>query len=312
MATAAKKSLVQRIKALSPQDFENLTYDLLFASGLRNLRWRTPGADGGRDLEGEYSHQDLSGETAIEKWYIECKRYDKSLNWPTVREKVAVAENHKAHYLLFVTTANFSAACRDEVDRYNLQGKVRLRIWPFYSLDQLLNIHSDLLVKYGLSESKQKIQHFFTSIITEITKLSQSAYAAITFGVDASARIELLAGLTELLTTRTNDVEVYGKFVVRKFRPQRDSFDWCIPNPLLVTEFDGPGLRAALVAIKVTTAAATLDCKVKEKELIVSGIVKVDNFRLSRISEIISIFGLVDFQYEPKQIRIVSRQDEHS
>src|ERR1700720_2504839 len=46
-------SLVTRLKQLHPQEFENLTYDILFLSGVQNLRWRPPSADGGRDLEGD-------------------------------------------------------------------------------------------------------------------------------------------------------------------------------------------------------------------------------------------------------------------
>src|SRR5215203_1454936 len=131
-------TMVARLKQMPPQEFENLTYDVLFLSGMQNLRWRTPSADGGRDLEGEFPVMDFSGENATQRWYIECKRYAASLSWLTVYEKVAVAENHNADYLLFVTTSNFSSPCRDEVQRHNLKGGVQIRIWPFYRLDQLL------------------------------------------------------------------------------------------------------------------------------------------------------------------------------
>src|SRR5258708_22664595 len=91
-------SLVARLKRLQPQEFENLTYDILFLSGVQNLRWRTPSADGGRDLEGDVATMDFSGETVRQRWYIECKRYGQSLNWPTVYEKLTVAINHAADY----------------------------------------------------------------------------------------------------------------------------------------------------------------------------------------------------------------------
>jgi hypothetical protein len=110
------------LKALTPQEFENFAYDLLLLSGMRNLVWRTPGADGGRDLEGEFSTIDFSGDHATQRWYIECKRYKSAIDWPTVHEKLAIAENHRADFLLFVTTSNFSSPCRDEVDRRNKRG----------------------------------------------------------------------------------------------------------------------------------------------------------------------------------------------
>src|SRR5437899_9603870 len=146
-----KKAIVQRLKELPPQDFENFTYDLLFLSGMRNLVWRTPGADGGRDLEGEFTIQDFAGDQTVQRWYIECKRYAQAIDWPTVHEKLSIADNHRADFLLFVTTANFSPHCRDEVDRHNRRGgTVQIRIWPYFRLDQLLSIHGQLAIKYGL------------------------------------------------------------------------------------------------------------------------------------------------------------------
>ena len=71
---APRSSLVAELNKLDPQEFENLAYDLLFLSGLQNLRWRTPSADGGRDLEGTFSSIDFSGEHVTHKWYVECKR----------------------------------------------------------------------------------------------------------------------------------------------------------------------------------------------------------------------------------------------
>src|SRR5262249_18026984 len=101
MAPRVKSGLVGALKKLPPGEFENLAYDLLFLSGVQNLRWRTPGADGGRDLEGEVAVIDFSGETFRQRWYIECKRYAKSVDWPTVYEKLTVALNHQADFLLF-------------------------------------------------------------------------------------------------------------------------------------------------------------------------------------------------------------------
>jgi Restriction endonuclease len=79
----ANSSIVVGLKRLQPEQFENLTYDILLLSGVQNLRWRTPGTDGGRDLEGDLTTVDFSGETVKQRWYIECKRYAQSINWPT-------------------------------------------------------------------------------------------------------------------------------------------------------------------------------------------------------------------------------------
>jgi hypothetical protein len=242
MAKHSNTNLVTRLKKLAPEEFENLTYDLLFLSGVQNLRWRTPSADGGRDLEGEVPVVDFSGEVVHQRWYIECKRYAQSLNWHTVYEKLAVAMNHDATYLLFVSTANFSAPCRDEVQRHNQKHPLQIRIWPFYYLDHLLSIHGQVAVKYGLVKSAQTLHVDFEKIVFELSKLAQSTYAADEFGQKTSNRIELIASFTELISIRIEDAKKHGQFVTHRFKPDRDSFDWCEPNPLPAINFDSASL----------------------------------------------------------------------
>jgi hypothetical protein len=179
-------TVVGRMKKMHPTDFENLTYDLLFLSGIRNLKWRTPGSDGGRDLEGDFTTPDFAGDYITQKWYVECKRYAKAINWPTVHEKLSVAINHRADFLLFVTTANFSTQCRDEVDRHNgRKAGPLIRIWPFNTLEHLLSVHGQLAVKYGLRHTKEVMPVDFRTILSELNKLAQSTLGAAKIGAHA-------------------------------------------------------------------------------------------------------------------------------
>jgi len=269
-ATRSKDSLIARLKRLPPAEFENLTYDILFLSGVQNLRWRTPSADGGRDLEGDIAILDFSGEMVRQRWYIECKRYAKSVNWPTVYEKLTVATNHNADYLLFVTTSNFSVQCRDEVQRHNEKHGVQIRIWPFYYLEQLLSVHGQVAVKYGLVKAPRALHVDFEKIMLELTKLAQSTHAALEFGQAASDRIALIASFTELITVRIEDSKKHGRFVTHPFKPKRDSFDWCNPNPLRVDNFDATSLRAALPTIKTILGLDRLNCRLAAETVVVS------------------------------------------
>lgn len=72
-ATTKKKriSFPRSISDLSPTEFENLIYDLMVAKGMVNVVWRTPGADGGRDIEADSIHRDISDALGFSKWYIE-------------------------------------------------------------------------------------------------------------------------------------------------------------------------------------------------------------------------------------------------
>jgi Restriction endonuclease len=98
------------------RDFDNLSFDLLSLRGVRNLIWRTPGRDGGRDLEGPIQKVDFSGNVVFEKWYFERKRYVVSLSWPVVLERLGYAANTEPDYLLFITSSGFSPSCLD-IDR---------------------------------------------------------------------------------------------------------------------------------------------------------------------------------------------------
>ena len=57
-----------------------------------NAVWRTPGRDSGRDIQGEWFVEDLSGHIGRQVWYIECKRHKSSVSWPKVWEKISFAE----------------------------------------------------------------------------------------------------------------------------------------------------------------------------------------------------------------------------
>jgi len=304
---AGKSTLVSRLKQLDPQEFENLAYDVLSLSGLQNLRWRTPSADGGRDLEAEFPTIDFAGEHVVQKWYVECKRYARSINWPTVFEKVAVAANHDADFLLFVTTSNFSAPCRDEVQKHNSKpNSVQIRLWPFYRLENLLAVHGQISVKYGLVQAPQTLHLDFEKVVFELTKLAQSTYAAATFGRPIEDRLELLAAFTELLATRIDDVKRYGRFVTRPFRPERDSFDWCTPFPLEASNFDQTSLRASLACVKAILKASTLSCSIEHGTIrIADGAER--SLLDSPLFRLVNTFGLIDAEAENNDLVFKAR-----
>jgi hypothetical protein len=306
MAKRSNASVVAGLKKLAPDEFENLSYDLLFLSGVQNLRWRTPSADGGRDLEGDVPVMDFSGEVVRQRWYIECKRYARSLSWHTVYEKLAIAMNHDASYLLFLTTANFSPPCRDEVQRHNEKNALQIRIWPFYYLDHLLSLHGQVAIKYGLAKSPLALHVDFEKIMFELTKLAQGTYAADQFGQKTANRVELIASFTELISVRIEDAKKYGRFVTRRFKPDRDSFEWCDPYPLPALDFDSSSLRAALSSIKTMLGLDTIKCTADSKKVVVSA-PSTEPLRANALFGLVSTFGLIDWDLDTKQIILKPR-----
>jgi hypothetical protein len=305
-ARRTSSSIVAGLKRLHPEQFENLTYDILLLSGVQNLRWRTPSADGGRDLEGEVNSADFSGETVRQRWYIECKRYAKSVDWPTIYQKLTVAINHRADYLLLVTTANVSVPCRDEIQRHNEQRGVQIRIWPFYYLEQLLTVHGQVAVKYGLLKSPQALHVDFERIILELTKLAQATYAAVEFGQKSMDRVALIAAFTELISTRIEDSRKHGRFIIHRFKPDHDTFEWCKPNPLPAASFDATSLRAALATIKNILGLTDLQCRVLDESIVVT-VVTTAALRTNALFGLVSTFGMIDWQLENTEIVLKAR-----
>lgn len=306
MAKRVNSSLVAGLKRLHPAQFENLTYDILLLSGVQNLRWRTPGADGGRDLEGEIVSVDFSGETVRQRWYIECKRYAKSVDWPTVYEKLTIAVNHQADYLLLVTTANVSVPCRDEIQQHNERRGVQIRIWPFYYLEQLLTVHGQVAVKYGLVKSPQALHVDFEKIIHELTKLAQATHAAVEFGQKSLDRVALIAVFTELISVRIEDSRKHGRFITHPFVPDRDTFEWCEPSPLPADKFDVTSLRAALAIIKNVLGLDKLQCQIVSETLVIT-VASTAALRTNALFGLVSTFGMIDWQLEDTTIALKAR-----
>lgn len=140
----------QRILRLSPEQFENLIFECVRARGMTNVVWRTPGADGGRDIEGRVQEIDLSGASESRLWYVECKRYNSSLDWPTVRGKVAYAESNNADVLLMATTTNPSPQCENEINKWNLMNRRPIiRFWRGYDLPNIIRGYPHISLMFG-------------------------------------------------------------------------------------------------------------------------------------------------------------------
>jgi hypothetical protein len=253
----ARSALLSALYGLTPTDFENVVYDLVSAAGLRNPVWRTPGADGGRDIEGDYPVIDFSGYHSLIHWYVECKRYDKSVDWPTVWAKIAYAENHRADCLLFVTTAALSPQCKTELTTRNAQRRrPEIRFWDATVIEQILLRYPSVLIKHGLSKDPRLAAISFLSLAQQSSKVTQSAYGLSETLSQENPALEAAAALSELLTVRMRDVETSGKMRVARFDRRQDEYEWLTASGDLsqLEQCDRYGLRAVLSLIRHITA----------------------------------------------------------
>lgn len=229
---------------LSPTKFENLTFDIVTALGLRNSVWRTPGSDLGRDIEGEYFISDLSGQYQRQKWYIECKRYTSSVDWPTVWNKISYAENHVADILLFVTTSSPSPQAIDQIRLWNNSNKKpKIRFWSDVDVLGKLNIYPQIAKKYGLKPEGDSSIETFSSSIDLLLRITSSLSPEI--GTVTETKLWLLHSLSELISRRISDINTgYGFYF--KEHSEIDYFHWVDMKKTSLLKFDKYSTRTLL------------------------------------------------------------------
>lgn len=219
---------IRTLTDLTPTEFENLILDLVERLGLRNAVWRTPGRDGGRDIQGDVFDQDFSGHTMRTSWYVECKQYQSTVSWPVVWEKIAYADSNSADVLHFLTTSTLSPQAIDEVNRWNdSRRRPHIRFWGRQDLNNRLDIYQDIRVKYGLStNSKQQAALALVELSKILLKYSNNLAAHIEFSRPLNKQQIVVSALSELIAARLTQIESGGIISTERFRLEADSFPW--------------------------------------------------------------------------------------
>lgn len=222
----AKKITATALETLSPTQFENLIFDLMVLRGMSNVHWRTPGADGGRDIEGETSVVDFSGHQRTEKWYMECKRYKAAIGWPTIYEKIGHADASSADVLLMCTQSTFSPTAITRTQEWNKrQGSVKVRLWPKHDLELRLGEHPDLQTKYGLSGSKDQSGSSITNLVLTIFKALTSYDASREYANNPAGRMfEAALAISSLVHKKMEDIELRGQMSSSALKSESNEF----------------------------------------------------------------------------------------
>jgi hypothetical protein len=139
-----------------------------------------------------------------------------------------------------------------------------------------------------------------------LKKLALATYGALEFGKDPTDRITLIASFTELIYARIEDTRSHGKFTTHRFKPVRDTYDWCKPNPLNADKFDSTSLRAALSSIKFILSLGDLCCKATADRVVVTA-PSTDALRSNHLFGLVSTFGLIDWELRDTQIILKAR-----
>ena len=220
-------TLLRKISNLSPTQFENLVYDCVRSIGVRNLVWRTPGNDGGRDLEGQVVVTDLVGIDKIEKWYVECKKYKVSIDWPTIWKKISYADCQQADVFLLATNSNPSPNCENEISRWNTsRRRPAIRVWRGYSFEELLATKPHIKLCHGLENSNIVLGNPSLSLSRLILGVVHSANSSLIFDSDVNQPLETASILTELLEQRLSDISVHGNYGSGQLLGKPPKYEW--------------------------------------------------------------------------------------
>lgn len=262
MKNVSDDDLLKRVTALSPTSFENLTLDLLRAVGFRNLVWRTPGADGGRDIEGERTVTDPSGTDYPQKWYFECKRYTSSVDWPTVWQKLAYADSHGADVLFLITNSQPSPQCENEIRSWNeMRRRPIMRVWRGYDIPKYLRLNEDVAVAHGIIQSQLTPSTLAVDFASVLSKLVQATHGAWVFSQDPEIPLISAASLSELFHQRLQCLSLHGRFVSGV--PLKDADDWpWLTITGAVDLQEEVGFRAIVSAVRHVLQAPQLTCQI--------------------------------------------------
>lgn len=215
--TSQASSQHRELSDLSPTEFENLIYDLMIAKGMINVVWRTPGADGGRDIEAESVERDASGAQGFSKWYVECKRYGTSVDWPTIHPKLAYADAAEAEYLLLCTNSKFTPQAVNCSNQWNTRHRYpKIRLWAGHDITANLAQFPDLQYRYGLISAQSSPGRSIVALSLALSKSIGTYYSSVATPDQPSNRmLQAAFAIALLLQVRMEDIETRGAITRR-------------------------------------------------------------------------------------------------
>ncbi|GAB3372167.1 restriction endonuclease [Massilia agri] len=302
--------VTRQLADVGDTEFENLTFDLMIAHGMRNVTWRTPGADGGRDIEGYIIQNDFSLTQTTQKWYVECKRYATSVDWFTIYKKLAFAESNSADVLLLCTTAKVTPTAITEVEKWNkLKRGPTIRLWPGHQIEMLLSKYQDIAWKYGLENTPIPITGSTLDLTLTLSKCVSSYHSSIEFKDEvAPPMLKAAQALSSLLQMKMESIQGFGRFDKIFYEPSRYNFPGTVISDS-IKKVDGPSMNAFLsylVALRITVSSITPD-SIYTCIVTCSNSIEAQLSRYKRTFDAIALWGDFEYTVNSNIIKITQR-----
>jgi HJR/Mrr/RecB family endonuclease len=149
---------------LSDVEFEEFCYDLLEELGFVNLDWRkgtgkkSSPSDSGRDIVAHLQRTDIDRTRRSEKWFVDCKHYQKGVPAKELQNLLAWAEAERPDVALFIVSNFLSNPAKDFLEAYkrNNRPPFEVKYWERPMLESMTRGRRDFLQMYGLLKSHRR------------------------------------------------------------------------------------------------------------------------------------------------------------
>jgi hypothetical protein len=133
------------LEHLTPTEFEEFVYGLLVELRMTNVQWRkgTPlassPADQGRDIEATLSRRDFDQREFLERWFVECKTYERGVPPTALENALTWAEAEQPKHLVFAVAGFLSNGAKQFLETYQRTRAPRfsVRTWELPDLERL-------------------------------------------------------------------------------------------------------------------------------------------------------------------------------
>lgn len=133
---------------LTDRQFEEACFDLLLSMGYQGLSWHQGGADSGRDIEGRQSVDSPLVGTYTEKWFFECKRYEKGVPPEELNSKIAWADAEKPNHLVVLTSSYLTRGARTWLDKVEPQKPYAIHVVDGKALRRLFSGCPEIVARH--------------------------------------------------------------------------------------------------------------------------------------------------------------------
>ncbi|MDR6487213.1 hypothetical protein J2799_001698 [Chryseobacterium vietnamense] len=142
---------------LRPEEFEELCFQLILKNDFIRITWRRGDTDNGRDIEAYYKvHNNIIGEQ-YEKFFFECKKYEKGVPPSELNSKIAWADAERPKHLVIFVSSYLTNNAREWIEKIKRDKYYSIHVIEEKEIINLLLKHDDLISKYFIEDKNKKL-----------------------------------------------------------------------------------------------------------------------------------------------------------